>query len=162
MVEIATLLYLPTIIREILSEYYDDIEIESNYFPSNGTDIVVYCSGHLLLKMEVLNWWVRTYLAQDRAFRIRKSLRGAPFKVLCITDPLNFRSTSKKVKPLPKGILRGIHIFYTGYQVLPITYYEHFEKLDPQFTLFRSIYGEKTTNHQKILLKSFFKKIGLI
>jgi hypothetical protein len=162
MVEMGTLLYIPTIVKEILKEYYEDIEIEVNYYPRNGPDMVVCTHGRLLLKMEVLNWWIRTYLTQKRMTEIRDNLRGAPFKVLCISHPLNFRPLSRKVKAVPKGLLKGIHVFYTGYQVLPITYYEHFEKLDPQFTLFRAIYGEKTTNHQKILLKSFFEKIGLI
>ena len=162
MVEIASLIYLHTNVLEILAEHYENIEIEINYCPKNETDITVHTNGHLLLKMEVLNWWVRSYLTQDRAYKIRKNLRGAPFKVLCMTHPLNFRPTKRKVKAVPKGLRKGIYIFYTGYQVLPITYYEHFEKLDPHFTLFRSKYGEETTNHQKILLKSFFEKIGLI
>jgi hypothetical protein len=75
MVEIATLLYLPIILKDILKDHYENLEVTSSYFPSTGTDIVVYTDGRPLLKMEVLNWWIRTILTQQRALRIRDNHR---------------------------------------------------------------------------------------
>jgi hypothetical protein len=162
MVETATLLYLPIILKDILKDNYENIEVKTSYFPSTGTDIVVNSNGHPLLKMEILNWWIRSILTEQRALRIRDNLKGAPFKVLCIPSRYNFLSASSKIKPTSEKALKGIQIYYTGYQILPITYFEYFNQLDSRFTLLRAIFGENTINHQKNRLKMFFEEIGLI
>jgi hypothetical protein len=162
MVEIASLMDLPRILEELLKNHYERLEVTSSYFSSTGTDIVVNSNGSPLLKMEVLNWWVWSILTQQRAIRIRGNLKGSRFKVLWITSKYNFKSTSTKIKPVSEKTLEGIHIYYSGFQILPITYFEYFENLDSRFTLFRSAVSKHVVNYQKNRLKRFFEQIELL
>jgi hypothetical protein len=163
MVEVATLMFLPIIIKELLEPHHEKIEINCSYFPSTGADIVVYSNGHLLLKMEVLNWWVQSILTEQRALRIKENLRGAPYKVLYVPSSRNFTSwSSSGIVPTSKKVLEGINIYYSRYQILPITYFDSYFNVDYKFTLERAILNEKAINHQKIRLKRFFKEIGLL
>lgn len=162
MVEIATLPFLSVIVYDLLKDTYDNLKVSQNYCPSKGTDIIVYSNNQPLLKMEVLNWWIDSILPQKRANGIRDNLEGVRFKVLYVPSELNFRSKTKKVKPASLKSLDGIDIYYSGYQILPKTYFEYFENLDSRFILFRAVHGKNTINHQKSRLKRFFEDIGLI
>jgi hypothetical protein len=106
-----------------------------------------------LLKLEVLNWWVNTYLTQERAFRIRDNLDHSPYGAVCITSPLN-------LKPSSSRILKGIPVYYSNYQLLPSAYYEYFDQLDHRFT--RAIYDEMSIKHQKTQFERFLKEMGII
>ena len=143
------------IAAEILAEYYEDLRLEANFFPKNNTDITVLSYNHVLLKLEVLNWWVNTYLTQERAFKIRDNLDHSPYSAICITSPLN-------LKPSSSRILKGIPVYYSNYQLLPSAYYEHFSQLDHRFTFFRAIYNETTIKHQKTQFQRFLKEIDII
>ncbi len=164
MVELATLFFLPVIIRELLEPFYEKIEVSCNYFPSTGPDIIVFSKDSLLLKMEVLNWWIQSYLSEGRASGIKDNLKGARYKVLYVTSDKNLTTWTMNSKLLSglKKALKGVNIYYSRYQILPITYFDYLFKIDYRFAKDRAIFNEKTIKHQKIRLKRFFEQIGII
>ena len=162
MLEVATLPFLAAIIKELLQPHYENLEVSCSFFPSTGTDIVVCSKGDLLLKMEVLNWWIQSVLTQQRALRIKDNLKGAHYKILYITSERNFSSSSKGIVPASLETLRGVNIYYSRYQILPVTYFDYLFNIDYRFTQERAILNEKTIKHQKIRLKRFFKQIKLL
>lgn len=124
-------------------------------FQRTTPTLPVLSHNHVLLKLEVLNWWVNTYLTQERAFKIRDNLDHSPYSAACVTSPLN-------LKPSSRRILKGIPVYYSNYQLLPSAYYEYFENLDRRFTFFRAIYNEMSIKHQKTQFERFLKEIDII
>jgi hypothetical protein len=162
MVEIASMMMLQQIIPEILRNEYDDITIDANYFPATGCDITVNLSGSPFMKMEVWNWWIHSVATQKRTIEVKNNLAGVEFKYLFVPTPLNFQSIYKSLVPATLSILKGVHVYYAGSQILPQTYWDYFNDAHTSFTLFRSVSGSNTTIYQKNRLTKFFKETGLI
>jgi len=153
--------FFQTLLQEILDPFYQGTTVFSNPVNGNGQDLTVIQTYKPIAKFEVIDWYVNSIMDVKRAERIRKNLRGVPFKAILGTIPLREKPWNN-ITPKARKILRPIPKFYTNFQILPPEFYSYFKEKDPELTLFRKLHGISTLELIKKPLEIFLAEIRLI
>lgn len=109
---------LPPILGEILTEL--GLKVKVNPQQTNGVDIEIFLGDNLVIVAEVLNWSIASRLNNKRKGNIIRNLNEHKCsKLLVHTVPLS------NLDGLGEN---GIYLIEIGYQILPKTYYDFFQR----------------------------------
>lgn len=147
---------LPRRISQILKEINPDYTIWINPNQGNGIDLKVWYNNDLIIVGEILNWSIKSRLAEKRRENMISNLHEFPCRKLLICTTLEDNHVSRFIQ-------NGIDIIGIGYQLLPRYYYNFFlekEQVDKRMIDHNST-KEDIKNKIIVYLKKHFSHIGI-